>query len=111
MMQTPCLSAWIRSPGLDLDARELDRLAEIDQPDVGVADARVEAEELEAQGVDLVEVARAAVGDVADAAELLVDRRVDLAELGAQAGRVVEVLADGDLRARAARPRSGDSRP
>ena len=71
-----------------------------DEPDVGVADAGVQAEEVEAQGADLVQVARAAVGDVADAAELLVDRRVDLAELGAEAGRVVQVLADGDLRAR-----------
>ena len=64
-----------------------------------MADAGVEPEELEPHGPDLVEVARAAVGDVADAAELLVDRGVDLAELGTQAGRVVEVLPDGDLRA------------
>ena len=99
-MQTPCLSAWIRSPGRISTPAELDRLAEVDEPDVGVADAGVQPEELEAQGVDLVQVARAAVGDVADAAELLVDRRGDLAELGPEAGRVVEVLADGDLRAR-----------
>ena len=32
-----------------------------------------------------------------DAAELLVDRRVHLAELGAEAGRAIKVLADGDL--------------
>ena len=86
--------------GADLDARELDGLAEVDQPDIGVAHARVQPEELEAQRVDLVEVAGAAAGDVADAAELLVDRRVHLAELGAQAGRVVQVLAHGDLRTR-----------
>jgi hypothetical protein len=65
-----------------------------------VAHARVQAEELEAEGVDLVEVAGTSVGDVTDAAELLVDRRVDLAELGPETGRVVEVLPDGDLRAR-----------
>ena len=71
---------------VDLDAADHDRRAEIDQPDVGVADARVQAEELEAERLDLVEVARAAAGDVADAAELLVDRRRDLAELGTQPG-------------------------
>ena len=48
--QTPCLSAWISSPGQDLDAGQLHRLAEVDQPDVGVADARVEPEELETRG-------------------------------------------------------------
>ena len=36
---------------------------------------------------------------MADAAKLLVDRRVHLAKLGAEAGRVVEVLTDRDLRA------------
>ena len=83
--------------GVDLDPADLDGRAEIDQPDIGVADAGIEAEELEPEGPDLVEVARAAAGDVADAAELLVDRRGDLAELGTEAGRIVEVLADGDL--------------
>ena len=71
--------------GLDLDPADHDRRAELDEPDIGVADAGVEAEELEPQGADLVEVARAAAGDVADAAELLVDRGGDLAELGTQA--------------------------
>ena len=85
--------------GVDLDPADHDRRAEIDQPDVGVADAGVQAEELESERLDLVQVARAAAGDVADAAELLVDRRGDLAELGTQAGRVVEVPADRDLRA------------
>ena len=84
---------------VDLDPADHDGRTEIDEPDVGMADAGVQAEELEAQGLDLVEVARAAAGDVADAAELLVDRRGDLAELGTQPGRVVEVLADRDLRA------------
>ncbi len=83
--------------GIDFDAGDLDRRAEIDQPDVGMADARIQAEELEAEGTNLVEVARAAAGDVADAAELLVDRRGDLAELGPQAGRFVEIPADRDL--------------
>ena len=35
--------------GEDLDPRQLDRLGEVDQPDVSVTDARVEAEELEAE--------------------------------------------------------------
>ena len=95
--QTPCLSAWIRSPESDLDPADFDRRAEIDQPDVGMAHARIQAEKLEPQCLDLVQVARAAAGDVADAAELLVDRRGDLAELRAQPGRVVEVPADRDL--------------
>lgn len=64
-----------------------------------MADAGVEPEKLEPEGPDLIQVSRAPVGDVADAAELLVDRGVDLAELSPQAGRVVEVLADRDLRA------------
>ena len=97
-MQTPCLSAWSRSPDRIVDAADRDRLAEIDEPHVGMAHARVEAEELEPQGPHLVEVARAAAGDVSHAAELLVDRRGDLAELGPQPGRVVDVLADRDLR-------------
>ena len=82
---------------VDLDPADLDGRIELDESDVGVADARIEAEELEPQRADLVQVARAAAGDVADAAELVVDRGRDLTELGAQAGRVVEVLADGDL--------------
>ena len=84
----------------DLDPADHDRRTEIDESDVGVADARVQAEELESQRLHLVEVARATAGDMTDTAELLVDRRGDLAELGAQPGRVVEVLADRDFRAR-----------
>src|SRR5262249_14705876 len=83
--------------GMDLDPANLDRNIECDEPDVGVADAGVEPEELEAQGADLVQVARAAAGDVADAAELLMDRGGGLPQPRAQAGRVVEVLADGNL--------------
>ena len=83
--------------GLDFDARDHHGRAEIDQSHVGMADARVQAEELEAEGLDFVQVAWAAAGDVSDAAELLVDRRGDLAELGTQPGGLVEVPADRDL--------------
>ncbi len=96
-MQTPCLSACSRSPGWIVDAADRHRLAEIDEPHVSVAHARVQTEELEAEGPHLVEVAGAAAGDVAHAAELLVDGRGDLAELGSQPWRVVDVLAHRDL--------------
>src|SRR5262245_17599794 len=89
-------------PGTDLDAANEHGSGELDQPDVGVADARVEPEEMEPQGVDLIQVTRTAAGDVPDTAELLVNGRGDLAELGAQTGRVVQVLADRDLRSRQA---------
>src|SRR5208282_4961899 len=70
---------------------------------IGMAHTRTQAEELEPQRLHLVEVARAAAGDVADAAELAVDRRRDFPELGAQPRWVVDVLADRDLRARLGR--------
>ena len=82
---------------VNLDAADHDRRAEIDQADVGMADTRVQAKELEAEGLDLVEVARAAAGDMPDTTELLMDRRGDLSELGTQPGRLVQVPADRDL--------------
>ncbi len=88
--------------GTDFHAADPDGRIELDEPDIGVADAGVEPEELELQRTDLVQVARAAAGDVADAAELLVDRGGDLAELGTEARRVVEVLSDRDLGTRVA---------
>ena len=84
--------------GLDLDAGQLYRHSEIDEPHVSVADARVAPEQAESQRLNLVQVAGATIGDVADAPELLVDRRVDLAELRPQTGGLVHVLAHGDLR-------------
>ncbi len=37
--------------GMDLDPADHDRLTESDQPDIGVADAGIQAEELEPQGL------------------------------------------------------------
>ena len=37
--------------GVDLDPADIDRRAEIDQSDVGMADARIQAEKLEARGL------------------------------------------------------------
>ena len=62
-----------------------------------MADTRVQAKELKAEGLDLVEVAWAAAGDMPDTTELLVDRRRDLSELGTQPGRLVQVPANRDL--------------
>ena len=72
---------------LDLDTADHDGRAKIDEPDVRVTDTRVQAEELEAEGLHLVEVPRAATRDVADTAELLVDGRIDLAKLGTKPRR------------------------
>lgn len=83
--------------GFDDDARDGDGLTEVDEMDIGMTDAGVEAEHGEAQSADFVEVAGAAGGDVADAAESVVDGGVDFTELSTQAWRVVEILADGDF--------------
>ena len=82
---------------VNLDPADHHCRAEIDQAYIGMADARVQAKELEPEGLDLVEVARAAAGDMPDTTELLVDRRGDLSKLGTQPRRLVQVPADRDL--------------
>src|SRR5262245_13352106 len=84
--------------GLDLDAADHDRLAEIDQSHVGVAHAGIQAEELETERAHFVEIARAAARDMTDASELLVDRRCDFTKLRAEPGGLVEIPADSNLR-------------
>src|SRR5258708_4184177 len=59
----------------------------------------VQAEELESERLHLVQVARATAGDVPDTAKFLVDRRGNLAELGAEAWRWIAIPADRDFRA------------
>ena len=83
----------------DFDAADPDGLAIVDEPDISVRNAGIEAEEMESDGGDFVEVARAAACDVTDAAEFLVDQGGDFAELGSDTGSDVQILADGDFRA------------
>src|SRR5262249_35017698 len=71
-----------------------------------MADARIQAEELETQSMHLIKVTRTTAGDMSDAAELLVDRRGHFTELGSQARRGVEGLADRNLGALVAGPGS-----
>ena len=79
---------------------DLDGVAEVHQTHIGVADAGVQTEKGELKGLDLVQIARTAACDMADATELLVDRRGHLAELGAEPRRIIEVFADRDFRSR-----------
>ena len=68
-----------------------------------MADTKAGSERLEAEGGHFAEVADAAVGDDADAAERPVQAGVHLADIGADDGGLVEILDDEDFRARHAR--------
>ena len=77
--------------GLHPRAADLHRQAEVHRVDVGVRHGHVGGGELEAERLDLVEVAHRAVGDHAGAAERLVDVGLHLAPLGPLAAGLVEV--------------------
>ncbi len=81
----------------DLNAADRYGRTKFDEPDIGVADAGIQAEELETQRVYFIEVSRATAGNVPNTPKLLVDRRGHFAELGSQSRRVVEILSDRDL--------------
>src|SRR5437879_9696758 len=85
-------------PGIDQKAAHFDRRAEIDQVNVRVRDDGGGGEELEAERPHLVQIADAAVGDGAEAAERLVDVTVYLAPERADRARLVDILDDGDPR-------------
>ena len=78
---------------MNFDPADSYRAAEFHETHIGVTDTRIQAEKLKPESTDLVEVPGTTAGDMADAAEFLMNRRGDLAELGAQARRVVEIFA------------------
>ena len=89
------------------ETADLDGLADVDQVVVGVGDEDAGGKGVEGHGLHLGEVADAAVGDGADAAERLEDVAVDLAPEGADGLGVVHVLDDEHLGA----GRRGDMLP
>ena len=83
-------------------AEHVDRAAERDRVHPGVGRRHLAAQHLEL-GRDRVQVAHAAVGDQALAAERLVDRGLHLAPEAAEADARIDVLDDHDLRSGASR--------
>ena len=86
--------------GLHPQAADLYRQPEVHHVHVGVRDGHVGGGELEAERLDLVEVAHRAVGDHPGTAERLVDVGLHLAHWRPLAARVVQVVDDDDPRGR-----------
>ena len=81
--------------GMDRDAADGHRLADLDEVHIGMRDEELLGEELEAELTDLIQIANAAVCDEADGVQGMMNVAVDFAPEGAD-GRLVEVLDDDD---------------
>lgn len=84
----------------DDDPADFDRRAEIQQMNIGVGNTDAPGEVMKTERVDFIEIADMTVGDGADAAEPFVDRGLDFAKVGPDAGRLIHILQDQDARLR-----------
>lgn len=85
-------------PGLDFQAADTDRFAEIDQVHIGVRDARACAVKLKSESVDLVQIAEVSVGYGPDATQALVHSCHYFSYERPNSRRFIQVLQDKNTR-------------
>ena len=96
----PWRSPCIKSPGRDLQAADLHRLAKIHHMRISMGNRDAAGKQMKAHGPNSRQIAHRAVGDIAHAFQCQADGGMNLAHECSQARRVVDILQNQNSRLR-----------